>query len=131
MKDRDENLVSIIPEYDKLKEILRDRKLAALGDAYVNFIFSLALTREKKKPMGVKIKGGILAEALKRAGLRGDLPSRCDRHFQADAAEALLVYAWIKGFISLGESILILCKYGDKVEAFRVLLQTVKERLKL
>ncbi len=118
-----------IPKYKSLHEILMDHKLAALGDAYVNFIFSLALTRRSGEPKGSKVDSRVLAEALKRAGLRNLLPSRISRHVQADAAEAVIVYAWVQNLISLEESVEILTKrVEDPVEAFRSLLVAVKER---
>ena len=92
-------------QYKSLTEILLDQKLAKLGDAYVNFLYSLALSNKEGKPTGIKVKGSLLADALKKAGLRKFLPSRIDRHKQADAAEALIVYVWIQGLMSLEEGL--------------------------
>lgn len=115
-----------------MREILENRKLAALGDAYTNFIFSLALTKKSGEPTGSRVDSRILATALRKAGLRGSLPSRTSRHTQADAAEALIVYAWIKNLTSLEEVVSILAKRSDDpTEAFRSLIVTVKERLQL
>jgi hypothetical protein len=72
--------------------------MASLGDAYVNFAYSLALSKRSGKPQGQKVKGKVLAQAIKRAGLREYLPSRMTRHMIADAAESLIVYAWLHNF---------------------------------
>ena len=56
-------------DYDNLTQILTDRKLAQLGDAYINFVYSLALSQKKGKPSGAKVKGTALAEAMRKAGL--------------------------------------------------------------
>lgn len=70
-----------------LAEVLADSDLASLGDAYVNFAYSLALSNRKDKPLGVRVKGSLLAEALRKAGLRDCLGSRMTRHMLADAAK--------------------------------------------
>jgi len=106
-----------------------DHKLAALGDAYVNFIYSLALSNLKGEPVGARVDSRVLASALKRAGLRSLLPSRTDRHKQADAAEALIVYVWARGLMTLEEGVKILEEHRDVVEAFYSLLLEARSRL--
>jgi len=120
-----------ISSYKDLREILMDHKLAALGDAYVNFVYSLALSKRRGEPTGVRVDSRVLAEALKRAGLRKFLPSRIDRHKQADAAEALIVYAWIQDLMTIGEGVSILEQYEDATEALCSFLLTAKKRLNL
>jgi len=112
-----------------LAEILEDRDLASLGDAYVNFTYSLVLSDKRRKPVGVRVKGSVLAEALRKAGLRDHLGSRMSRHALADAAEALIVYAWLNGRITLDESVTIMRKGKDAVEGVSELLATVKKRV--
>jgi len=85
-------MFAFTPQYESLREVLMDQKLAKLGDAYVNFLYSLALSKKKGEPAGTKVEGRLLADAFKKAGLRKFLPSRIDRHKQADAAEALILY---------------------------------------
>jgi len=118
-----------IPQYESLSEILMDQKLAKLGDAYVNFLYSLALSKKNGEATGIKVKGRLLADAFKKAGLRKFLPSRIDRHKQADAAEALIVYAWIKGSMTMEEGLEILEQNEDSVDAFSVLLCTAKMKI--
>ncbi|MEM2459043.1 MAG: ribonuclease III family protein, partial [Candidatus Bathyarchaeia archaeon] len=74
-------------EYGSLGEVMTDHGLASLGDTYINFIYSLAMSERSGKPLGAKVRGSILAEALKRAGLREHMPSRVSKHAIADAAE--------------------------------------------
>ena len=116
-------------QHTNLSEVLLDQKLAKLGDAYVNFLYSLALSRKSGEPTGTKVKGRVLADAFKKAGLRKFLPSRIDRHKQADAAEALIVYAWILGLTTLEEGLEILEQNEDSIEGFNVLLLAAKEKL--
>ena len=120
-----------IQQYESLSEILMDQKLAKLGDAYVNFLYSLALSKKNGEATGIKVKGRLLADAFKKAGLRKFLPSRIDRHKQADAAEALIVYAWIRGSMTMEEGLEILEQNEDSVEIFSVLLLTAKMKLKI
>jgi len=118
-------------QHESLGEILTDHKLATLGDAYVNFIYSVALSNRERHPVGAKVSSHILAEALKKAGLREFLPRRTDRHSQADAAEALIVYAWIQNLMSIEEGVDLLGQHENVIEAFCALLSTARRRLKL
>ena len=124
-------MFEFVPQYESLSQVLMDQKLASLGDAYVNFLYSLALSKKRREPTGTKVKGRLLADAFKRAELRKFLPSRIDRHKKADAAEALIVYAWIRGSMTMDEGLKILEQNGDKVEVFSLLLLTAKRRLNL
>jgi len=126
-----EKLFSFVPDHKTLKAILTDHELASLGDAYVNLIYSIALSKKKNQPTGTKANSQTLSQALKKAKLREHMPKRIDRHALADAAEALIVYAWIKNAVSLEESIITLTVSQNTVEAFASLLLLAKERLKL
>lgn len=117
--------------YDNLAEVLMDYELASLGDAYINFVYSLALSNRKREAIGVKVKGSVLAEALRKAGLRENLPARMSRHALADAAEALIVYGWLNGYVALEESVAILEKADDPIEGFNQLLIQTKSRARL
>ncbi len=119
---------SFIRKYNNLTDILADRELASLGDAFVNFVYSLALSRKSGKPIGRKVESDVLATALRKADLRRLLPSRVDRHKQADAAEALIVYAWLAGQVTLDEALDVFVQNTD-VDAFSLLLQTAVNRL--
>ena len=121
---------TFIKKCNSLAEVLTDHNLASLGDTYINFVHSLALSNRKGKPSGTKVKGSVLSEALKKAGLRECLPSRMTRHTLADAAEALMVYAWLHNYITLGESVAILEKTDDSIDGFSQLLATIKSRVK-
>ncbi len=122
-------MFEFIPQHENLSEVLTDHKLAKLGDAYVNFLYSLAISKRTGEPAGIKVKGRLLADAFKKAGLRKFLPSRVDRHKQADAAEALIVYVWIRGSMTMEEGLEILEQNDDSLQAFSCLLLTAKMKL--
>ena len=122
-------MFEFIQQHESLSEVLMDQKLAQLGDAYVNFLYSLAVSKKSGEPAGIKVKGRLLADAFKKADLRKFLPSRVDRHKQADAAEALIVYAWVRGSMTMEEGLKILEQNEDNVEAFSCLLLTAKMKL--
>ncbi len=124
-------MFAFIPKYKNLSEVLMNQKLASLGDAYVNFLYSLALSKKEGAPTGTKVQGRLLADAFKKAGLRKLLPSRINRHKQADAAEALIVYAWMQGSVTMEEGLQILEQNEDTIEAFSFLLLTAKRKLDL
>ncbi len=125
------NFKTRIPaNHSTLKEVLTDGKLAEFGDSYVNFIYSLALSSKESLPQGTRVQGKVLSQALKNANLRNLLPNRSDRHVQADAAEALIAFSWIKEIVSLEESVNILQEDLDiPSEAFTALLKLIIERL--
>jgi len=123
-------LFSFIRAYRNLTEVLTDHKLASLGDTYVNFVYALALSNKRRMPSGAKVKGGILAEAIKKAALREFLPAKMSRHLLADAAEALIVYAWLHNIVTLERSISILEGPDDPVEGFNHLLIEIKGKIK-
>ena len=93
-------------------------------------IFPRDLKREGH-PEGKKVKGSILAEALRRARLREYVPSSVSSHMLADAAEALLVYAWLSNCLTLEESVTTLEKNQDVIEGLSQLLQTGRRRIRL
>jgi hypothetical protein len=117
--------------YRNLTEVLTDHKLASLGDAYVNFAYSLALSNKKSQPSGAKLKGTALAEALKRAGLRSYMPSRMTSHMLADAAEALIVYAWLNNHVALEETVTTIENKDNLIDSLTQLLDKLKSRIKL
>jgi hypothetical protein len=121
---------SFIKTHENITEVLTNHKLASLGDAYINLVYSLALSNRKGQPSGAKVKGTVLADAIKKAGLREYLPSRMTRHMLADAAEALIVYAWLHNCITLEESVATLEKTDDPIDGFSQLLATIKNRAK-
>ena len=117
-----------ISKHRSLTEILTDNDLAALGDAFVNFVYSLALSLKEGKPAGRKLGNVPLASALRKAGLRKMLPFRTDRHRQANAAEALIVYAWLVGILSLKEILRIISSSENIEDSLEILLQKIVEK---
>lgn len=122
-------IVALAPVHKTVNAVLTDVDLAKLGDAYTNLVYSLYLSIRTGKPTGRKTEGNILSEALKQAGLKLFLPSRMDRHGLADAAESLLVYVWLTGLMTLGESVSLMAKHRDAVDAFDSLLSVASKRL--
>ena len=115
--------------HKSLREVLLDKKLAGLGDAYVNFMYSLAYSLKFKEPSGIKVNSETLAEALKRAGLRNLLPGRLDRHVLGNSAEALILQAWLNDLVSDEECVNILKDHLERpVEAFTSLLLEIRKR---
>lgn len=124
--------LNFVKKRDSLGEVLQDKALAKLGDSYVNFVYSLAKSIKEDELTNERVPSRILAEALKKAGLRECLPSRISRHDQGDAAEALIVYAWLQGVVPLEECVNILIeKADDPTEAFTKLIQAVRNRLEV
>lgn len=120
---------SVLKEYKNLEEVLLDKDLAGLGDAYVNLLYSLVVSQKSGHPTGAKVNNRILAEAVRKAGLRKLLPRRIDRHVLGNAAEALIAFAWLADTVTFEDSLKILSEKDDTVEAFTILLREILERL--
>lgn len=86
-----------------LQAIVTDTGLAQLGDALLNFAFSMALTEKNGQPTGTRVLDKTLAEAAVEAGLRQYLPRRVNRGEVANSLEALLGFVWIEKLITLEE----------------------------
>jgi len=115
---------------DSIRQVMQDRQLASLGDAYVNFVFSLALTKIKGNPEGIKVSDRILANAFKLANLRKFLGTRVNRKDLANAAEAILFEVYQRRLISLDESVqLIMQNREAPAYGLSNLLRVAVERL--
>jgi hypothetical protein len=120
---------SLLKEYKSLEEVLLDKDLAGLGDAYVNLLYSLIVSQKSGHPTGAKVNNRILAEAVRKAGLREMLPRRIDRHVLGNAAEALIAFAWLADTVTFEDCLKILSQKDDMIEAFTILLREILERL--
>ncbi len=98
---------------DPMRQIMRDKQLASLGDAYVNLVYSLALTRLKGYPQGTKVSDRILAQALRQSGLRDRLGTRVTKKDLANASESVLAEAYLKDLLTIEESVRLICQYSE------------------
>jgi len=115
---------------ETIQRVMRDKDLASLGDAFINFIYSLALTKLNGRPEGTKVSDRILSEAFRAADLRGHLASRVSRKDLANAAESLLAEAYRKHLISIDESVEVITQNPDGPNAgLSNLLKLAAERI--
>lgn len=130
--------------YRSLRDIIRDKGLAKLGDVLVNFIYSLAKSLVLGKLDAWKVSDAVLSRALEETSLLTVLPKRSDRHSRGDAVEALIAYAWIMGIFDIENAVMLFkeeMKQNDfnskKLEAvaaaraFRKLLEEIKPKIKV
>jgi hypothetical protein len=128
MAEEMNNPTPTLKSYNSVEELLLDKDLAGLGDSYVNFVYSLAMSQKCGHPTGAKVNNQILARAVEASGLRALLPHRVDRHMRGNAAEALLVFAWLQDTLEMNECIKVLSE-KEPVEAFTALLRQILNRL--
>jgi len=113
-----------------LMQILLDRKLAQFGDSFVNFVYSLALTRSQGRPVGTKVSDKVLAVAAQKAGIRKLLPKRTPRGDVSNAVEALVVYAWLHNQMTIDDASAILeAQMDSPSDAFATLSKKILEKL--
>lgn len=115
--------------HSSILDIMLDKDLAKLGDAYINFTYSLAESYRNSRGSNSRVPTKVLSESLKKTGLRTLLPKRTSTHDQADAVEALAVYAWLTDTLSLEECVAILSGEEDDVELFTGLIGEIVRRL--
>jgi len=115
---------------ETIRRVVNDKQLASLGDAFVNFIYSLALTEIGGRPRATKVSDRILSDAFRLAGLREYLGTRLSRKDLANAAESLLVEAYRKDLISINESVSVLTRDPENLqESLSNLLKIAAERV--
>jgi len=126
----EEAKANLVPRQLELSEIFASRDLAKLGDAFVNFTYSLAQSIRNGRGVNARVPSRILASALKRSGLKRELPPRTSIHDQADAVEALSVYAWLLGIMTFEEFVSLLSQpKDDSTETFTEALNEILKRL--
>lgn len=126
--DIDELLRSVsLSKGASLKLVVRSRELARLGDAYLNFIFSLVRSLRDARPSGLKVSNRILSQAFKNAGLRASLPRRASRHEIGGAVEALILFAVTTRLVTSREVIESLVGTEEEVKALASLLSRIRE----
>ncbi len=133
-----------VDDIPSLSAASKDQGLAQVGDALVNFIYSVARSQVIGRRTGKKVNRTILSEALKAADLRHLSRPRADTHDLADTVEAIVAYAWAKRVITNEEMVQILVKNlalskdsarnlaeenFHAAEAFKSLLIEIKARL--
>ena len=85
-------------------EAANDQRLSKLGDALLNFIYSLSLSYHSATPEGRKIPNKILARALEASSHRELIPRRSDKHRKGDIVEAVFACAWLRGMFEIREA---------------------------
>jgi len=98
---------------EHIRQIMRDKGLASLGDAYVNFVYSLALTEIGGHPRAAKVSDRVLAEAFRLAGLRDFLGTRVTKKDLANASESILAEAYRRKIITIENSVRTLAQNPD------------------
>ncbi len=113
-----------------IRQIMRDKQLASLGDAFVNFVYSLALSQSSSKTQAVKVSDRILAQAFKLAGLRKYLGTRVSRKDIANASESLLFETYHRKLLTIDEGVGIITRNSDGPQAgLSELLKLAAERI--
>ncbi|OLS13382.1 MAG: hypothetical protein RBG13Loki_2978 [Promethearchaeota archaeon CR_4] len=133
-----------VDDLPSLSVASKDKGLAQVGDALVNFIYSIARSQVLGKRTGKKVNRTILSEALKNADLRYLASPRANAHDLADTVEAIVAYAWVKKILPIEEMILILAKNLNlgktearniteenfqAAEAFKCLLEAIQDNI--
>ncbi|HDO19938.1 MAG: hypothetical protein NDF53_02770 [archaeon GB-1867-097] len=120
---------------NSLQPFLMDKGLSEFGDVLVNFIYSLAKSKVKNRLCGGRVSNNVLSKAISKSGVRSYLPHRLDVHDKGNAAEALIAYAWLNGYISINDAVNLLSTHikiddlSSEVEAFTLLLKLILRRM--
>jgi hypothetical protein len=127
-KNLDEILAEALKTKDRsLTSVLLDKNLAKLGDAYLNFAYSIAASMTRGRACGLRVSNAVLAEAMRGSGFRTILPRRLSRHDIGSSAEALAVYAAANKLFSSQDLIQTLVEVEGPVEAFTRVFKHIKQ----
>jgi len=86
-----------------LNSVVHHEGFAKLGDAFVNFLYSLAKSTATGEPTGCKVPDAVLANAYRTSVLAQipELNIRGRKGKVGDSVEALLLWAWLTGVSSI------------------------------
>lgn len=106
MTDLKEKLQVLLGETSLIKFITH-KEYAKLGDALVNFLYSLAKSLATTQTTGTKVSDSILAQAYKNSFWfkQKTLMIKGNKGKIADDIEALILYFWVVKNLSLNELI--------------------------
>ncbi len=85
-------------------------ELSKIGDPFVNFVYSLALSKTLHRPVGKKVSNKILKEALARSKLRDQAGSRRSKGDLGDYVEGFIFKAWAEGQVTIDDCVAILSR---------------------
>jgi len=119
-------LAKVVGDRKTLSEVLNSRELASLGDSYLNFAYSIARSLRDGRLRSLKISNSVLADAVRKAGLRSLLPRRLSRREIGGAAEALIAYAVAREAVRTGELVEKMVKDDIRQALAEILLEAVR-----
>jgi hypothetical protein len=122
--------------------LIKEKKIAQLGDSLANFIYSLALSLAKGKCTGTRVPDTVLTNAYHSSAVKTYLPVTGKKGRVGDAVEAVLLLSWLSGTLELDEMVMTLSSSLDiskrptrneellgATVAFRKLLDEIAVRL--
>jgi dsRNA-specific ribonuclease len=120
-------LQDILSDEDQ-KHVLNNKRLAKLGDALINFLYSVAKSIVAGEFCGEKVSDRSLAAALRETSLKEGLRSRRTVDDLGDAVEAFCAHLWIKQLVSLEEMVSVLINAINDLELGHHKAEKVAER---
>jgi hypothetical protein len=84
---------------------MKDKGLAKVGDGIVNLCYSLAKSKVLGHATGDKVRDSVLARAIRATDVYKHISRRTDSGRAADAYEAIIAYLWMKGTITIQDTV--------------------------
>jgi hypothetical protein len=107
---------------------LLDHGLSSLGDIYLNFIYSIAISLREGNLTSLRISNKVLAEVMRQSSFRSILPHRLSKHDIGNSAEAILIYAVVTGLTSTGKLLESLTASGNPTKTLTDEFEKIKRR---
>ena len=136
------NFNKILPNFQSLREIGTDKRLAKFGDIITNMAYLLAITASKGEIDAKKVSKKILSNALKKAKMKKYAKKRPNSHDMANTVEAFLGYMYLYEHWGIEKMAKILIKilnhynfeiYKEEIDgsiqAFSQLLQIILKKI--
>jgi len=88
-----------------MSTLIISARLARLGDAFLNFVVSAALTLHTERVEGVKVPGKVLASVFAASLLAHKCRCPSRKLERSEVVEALFGHAWLNGWITAEEGV--------------------------
>ncbi len=137
-----ESITSLIPTGYNIQTVTTSKGLAQLGDAFINFLYSLSRSIAHKQASGCKVSDAILSNAYRASLLKKKVLLKGDRDKIGDGVEAIIIWAWIQNYFTMKEILYIITSHLSSIplderniektaasDAFRNLLNELVRRL--
>jgi hypothetical protein len=114
-KELIESIAGLMPAKGDIKTIASSKGIAQLGDAFINFLYSVSRSIAYKQASGCKVSDTVLSNAYRASLLKKKVLMKGDRDKIGDGVEAIIIWAWAQNYLTLKEMLYIITSHLSSV----------------